>query len=44
MCLIGIVWEDVDGIDLAQDRSKVAHCREHGNVPSGSIMYAKFLE
>jgi hypothetical protein len=43
MRLRGIMWEGVDGIDLAQDRGKVAHWCEHGKVPSGYIKYAKFL-
>lgn len=41
--LKGIMWEGVGGIDLAQDRGKVAHWCEHGKVPSGYIKYAKFL-
>jgi len=43
MRLKRIVWEGVDLVDLAQDRGQVAHCCEHGKVPSGYIKYAKFL-
>ena len=40
----GIVWEGVDGSDMAQKRAKVTPCCEHGNVPSGSIKYPEFLD
>jgi hypothetical protein len=44
MDLREIGFGDVDWIHWAQDRDRVASSCEHGNEPSGSIKYGKFLD
>jgi hypothetical protein len=44
MDLKEIGWESVDWIYLAQDRDQWLDFCEHGNEPSGSIKYGRFLD